>query len=48
MSEGLWVLLGIFTLAAVLGAPLGLAMLTAGYVYLISIIRTLASSSIRR
>ena len=36
MSEGLWVLLGIFTLAAVLGAPLGLAMLTAGYVYLIS------------
>ncbi|MGA7788941.1 MAG: TRAP transporter large permease [Xanthobacteraceae bacterium] len=36
MSEGLWVLLGVFTLAAVLGAPLGLAMLTAGYVYLIS------------
>lgn len=36
MSEGLWVLLGVFTLAAVLGAPLGLAMLTAGYVYLLS------------
>ena len=36
MSEGLWVLLGVFTLAAVLGAPLGLGMLTAGYVYLIS------------
>ncbi len=36
MSEGLWVLLGDFTLAAVLGAPLGLAMLTAGYVYLLS------------
>ena len=36
MSEGLWVLLGVFTLAAVLGAPLGLAMLSAGYVYLIS------------
>ncbi len=36
MAEGLWVLLGVFTLAAVLGAPLGLAMLTAGYVYLIA------------
>jgi len=36
VSEGLWVLLGVFTLAAVLGAPIGLAMLTAGYVYLIS------------
>jgi tripartite ATP-independent transporter DctM subunit len=36
VSEGLWVLLGVFTLAAVLGAPLGLAMLTAGYVYLLS------------
>jgi C4-dicarboxylate transporter DctM subunit len=36
VSEGLWVLLGVFTLAAALGAPLGLAMLTAGYVYLIS------------
>ena len=33
---GLWVLLGVFTLAAVLGAPLGLAMLAAGYVYLIT------------
>jgi C4-dicarboxylate transporter, DctM subunit len=36
VSEGLWVLLGVFTLAAILGAPLGLAMLTAGYVYLIA------------
>ncbi len=36
MAEGLWVLLGVFTLAAVLGAPLGLAMLTAGFVYLIA------------
>ncbi len=36
MSEGLWVLLGVFTLAAVLGAPLGLAMLAAGYAYLIA------------
>jgi C4-dicarboxylate transporter DctM subunit len=36
VAEGLWVLLGVFTLAAVLGAPLGLAMLTAGYVYLIA------------
>ena len=36
MSEGLWVLLGVFTLAALLGAPLGLAMLTAGYAYLIA------------
>jgi C4-dicarboxylate transporter, DctM subunit len=36
VSEGLWVLLGVFTLAAVLGAPIGLAMLAAGYVYLIS------------
>lgn len=36
MSEGLWLLLGIFTLAAVLGAPLGLAMLASGYVYLIA------------
>jgi C4-dicarboxylate transporter DctM subunit len=36
VSEGLWVLLGVFALAAVLGAPLGLAMLSAGYVYLIS------------
>ena len=29
-------LLGVFTLAAVLGAPLGLAMLAAGFAYLIS------------
>jgi tripartite ATP-independent transporter DctM subunit len=36
VSEGLWVLLGVFTLAAVLGAPLGLAMLCAGYVYLLA------------
>jgi C4-dicarboxylate transporter DctM subunit len=36
VSEGLWVLLGVFALAAVLGAPLGLAMLAAGYSYLIA------------
>ena len=36
MSHGLWVLLGVFTLAAVLGAPLGLAMLSAGFVYLVA------------
>ena len=36
MAGGLWVLLGVFALAAVLGAPLGLAMLAAGYVYLIT------------
>jgi C4-dicarboxylate transporter DctM subunit len=36
VSHGLWVLLGVFTLAAVLGAPLGIAMLGAGFVYLIS------------
>ncbi len=36
MSEGLWVLLAVFTLAAVLGAPLGLSMLAAGFAYLIS------------
>ncbi len=36
MSFGLWVLLGVFTLMAVLGAPLGLAMLAAGFVYLVS------------
>jgi C4-dicarboxylate transporter, DctM subunit len=34
MSEGLWILLGVFTLAAVLGAPLGLSMLAAGFAYL--------------
>jgi len=36
VSEGLWVLLGVFALAALLGAPLGLAMLAAGYAYLIA------------
>jgi C4-dicarboxylate transporter DctM subunit len=36
VSQGLWVLLGVFTLAAVLGAPLGLSMLAAGFVYLIA------------
>ncbi len=36
MSEGLWVLLGVFTVAALLGAPLGLSMLAAGFVYLIA------------
>ena len=36
MSHGLWVLLTVFTLAAVLGAPLGLSMLAAGFAYLIS------------
>src|SRR6266567_6531211 len=36
MSEGLWVLLGVFTLAAVLGAPLGLSMLAAGFAYLVA------------
>lgn len=36
MSNGLWMLLGVFTLAALLGAPLGLSMLAAGFAYLIS------------
>jgi C4-dicarboxylate transporter, DctM subunit len=36
VSEGLWILLGVFALVAVLGAPLGLAMLAAGYAYLIA------------
>ena len=36
MSHELWVLLGTFTVAAVLGAPLGLSMLGAGFAYLIS------------
>jgi C4-dicarboxylate transporter DctM subunit len=36
VSEGLWVLLGVFTVAALLGAPLGLSMLAAGFVYLIA------------
>lgn len=34
MSDGLWILLGVFTLLAVLGAPLGLSMLAAGFAYL--------------
>ncbi|AOO83789.1 TRAP transporter, DctM subunit [Bosea sp. OK403] len=36
MSDGLWVLMGVFTAAAVLGAPLGLSMLAAGFAYMIS------------
>lgn len=36
MSQGLWMLLGVFTLAAVLGAPLGLSMLAAGFAYLVA------------
>jgi tripartite ATP-independent transporter DctM subunit len=36
VSHGLWLLLGVFALAAALGAPLGLSMLAAGFVYLIS------------
>lgn len=36
MSYGLWMLMGVFTAAAVLGAPLGLSMLAAGFAYLIS------------
>jgi tripartite ATP-independent transporter DctM subunit len=36
MSEGLWVLLGVFTVAAILGAPLGLSMLAAGFAYMVS------------
>lgn len=36
MSDGLWMLLGVFTLAAVLGAPLGLSMLVAGFAYMLS------------
>lgn len=34
MTHELWVLLGVFTLAAVLGAPLGLSMLASGFAYL--------------
>ena len=34
MSYELWVLLGVFFVAAVLGAPLGLSMLAAGFAYL--------------
>ena len=36
MSHDLWVLLGVFIGAALLGAPLGLAMLASGFAYLIS------------
>lgn len=36
MSLGLWVLLGVFAAAAVLAAPLGLAMLAAGFAYLLA------------
>jgi C4-dicarboxylate transporter DctM subunit len=36
VSEGLWVLLGVFTLAAMLGSPLGLSMLAAGLAYLLA------------
>jgi C4-dicarboxylate transporter DctM subunit len=36
MTLGLWVLLCVFTLAAVLGAPLGLSMLASGFAYLIA------------
>ncbi|MBN9061819.1 MAG: permease [Rhizobiales bacterium 65-9] len=36
MSEGLWVLLGVFTVTAILGAPLGLSMLASGFAYLIA------------
>ena len=36
MSDGLWILLGVFTAAAVLGAPLGLSMLAAGFAYMVS------------
>ncbi|MDH7795738.1 MULTISPECIES: TRAP transporter large permease [unclassified Beijerinckia] len=35
MSHGLWILIGVFTLAAALGAPLGLSMLVSGFAYLI-------------
>jgi C4-dicarboxylate transporter, DctM subunit len=36
VTLGLWVLLGVFALAAVLGAPLGLSMLASGFAYLIA------------
>ena len=36
MSNGLWVLIGFFFTAAVLGAPLGLSMLAAGFAYLMA------------
>jgi tripartite ATP-independent transporter DctM subunit len=34
MSHELWVLLGVFAVAALLGAPLGLSMLASGFAYL--------------
>ena len=34
MTLGLWVLAGVFLLAAGMGAPMGLAMLAAGFAYL--------------
>ncbi len=36
VTPGLWVLLGVFFVAAVLAAPLGFAMLAAGFAYLIA------------
>jgi tripartite ATP-independent transporter DctM subunit len=36
MSENLGILLGVFAIAAVLGAPLGLSMLASGFAYLIA------------
>ena len=36
MTWGLWVLLGVFTVAATIGAPLGLSMLASGFAYLIA------------
>ncbi|SEC55087.1 TRAP transporter, DctM subunit [Rhizobiales bacterium GAS188] len=36
MSFGLWVLIGFFFTAALLGAPLGLSMLAAGFAYLMA------------
>ncbi len=36
MTQELWVLLGVFAAAAVLGAPLGLSMLASGFAYLIA------------
>ena len=34
MTFGLWILAGVFLLAAGMGAPMGLAMLAAGFAYL--------------
>ena len=36
MSYELWILLGVFVVAAILGAPLGLSMLASGFAYLIA------------